>query len=297
MTIIMKTETKYLTGLLAISSASMYFLFALLRKHNGFGFESFIESCQQIIKSVFSHGNHIVGLGLVILVALMLIAAILKLLFSTLKTKRRLGRLTGNYYNAYPKKILTILKANKIDLDIVRIVKNESDFAATVGTFRPRVVISTGTISRLSNKELEAVVLHEIYHQKSQHGLLLVFGEVVASCFFFLPAIKELVKKMRGSFETEADKFAIRIQKTDLPIQIALSKVEATSDLPPSLGFSGRTDLAINKTSLFLSILVILFGIGLYFVPNRTLASVEFNNLAIKCGENMCSTDCDLGPI
>lgn len=289
----MKKEMKYFSGLLGLFFFSTYFLFSLLRKHSDFGFERFVESCQRVIGSVSSHGNHTIGLALLILAFLMGAIFCLKLLFSYLKTERKFKELIFEESENYPVKILKIIKSLKIDKSILGVIKTDSDFAATVGVFRPKVIISTSVINKLSKGELESVVLHELYHQQNRHGLLLILSEVISSSLFFLPLMKEVVKSMRNAFEKEADRFVVGIQKSNISLGLALSKVKTSGNFTFAPEFSGRREYKVNKVNILLSLIVFFLGITLYFIPSNTLANAGITNIQIKCGENMCSTNCD----
>ena len=107
----------------------------------------------------------------------------------------------------------------------VCIVDDVNLFSFCVGLFFPRVIISTGLARSLSNKELEAVLLHEQAHIQNYDPLKMVFGKTIASMFFFLPIFQELYKNMITGNEILADNWTIQIQQTSIFIKGAMKKI------------------------------------------------------------------------
>src|SRR3990172_9174439 len=67
----------------------------------------------------------------------------------------------------------------------------------TIDWFLPKIVVSTKLIRELDKNQLEAVILHEYYHLKNLHPLLLIVGEILSSSLLLLPILRDLTGKMR----------------------------------------------------------------------------------------------------
>ncbi|GIW61670.1 MAG: hypothetical protein KatS3mg089_0522 [Patescibacteria group bacterium] len=90
------------------------------------------------------------------------------------------------------------------------VIKTNEKFAYCLGIKSPKIYISTGIISRLSQKELEAVLRHEQYHIENHDTFTMIIASVVHSLFPFFPILDDLIKKYRIEREIRADKFAIQ---------------------------------------------------------------------------------------
>lgn len=117
-----------------------------------------------------------------------------------------------------------------LDNDVL-IVRDQTPFACCFGLRRPRIYISTGLLTLLSDSELEAVLLHETYHCRSYDPLRTLIIDVVATMFFFLPVVSEWRKWQQAYTELQADCFAIQ-HRGRLPLASALYKLLTHSGVP-----------------------------------------------------------------
>lgn len=113
----------------------------------------------------------------------------------------------------------------------VILVADDNLYSFCFGFLRPRVIISSGLVSHLSYKELEAVLLHEQAHLKNRDPLKLLVGNAVATMFFFLPVFAELYRNMEASNELIADSWTTAVQKDTLFLRRALRKIIAQAPL------------------------------------------------------------------
>jgi Zn-dependent protease with chaperone function len=65
-------------------------------------------------------------------------------------------------------------------------------------------------LDTLSDKELKAVLLHEVYHCCRYDPLRTLLADVLAATFFFLPAVAEWRDMFLTSTELAADRYAIQ---------------------------------------------------------------------------------------
>lgn len=287
-------ELKYFLSTLSIFSVSIYFLLLLLKKYATFTFEHFWQNCKVVASSLFSSGANYIGFILTILILVIISGFFLKTLLSYVKTQYKLKTILQSKIFSIPKKLNIILERNNVNKDSLVIVKDEKEYALTIDWFSPKIVISSNLIARLSRKQLEAVILHEYYHLKNYHPLLLITSEILSSSLLFLPILRDLTRKLRTVLEQEADKFVSSQQKTVKHLNLALSNVmpENPFNLYPS--FSKRNDYDIRCSSLCVSTLVLLIGLFLFKFPVESYALEPVNvSILPKCGENMCSTHCE----
>lgn len=85
-------------------------------------------------------------------------------------------------------------KINNKDLRI-EVISDSSYIAMTVGFIRPKVILSTGLIKRFHDQELDAILLHEMYHSMFRHPLQMFILTMIAESLAFLPIMRSLVQQ------------------------------------------------------------------------------------------------------
>ena len=160
---------------------------------------------------------------------------------------------------------------------IARIIDDERPFCALAGTWKPTVIVSTGALSRLSDGELEAALLHERGH--AHRG-----DQFIAATLSFLVDLvplptTNLVAVYRRAREVAADRYALRnAEPYDLAgalLTFAKSRVIATGSaaLTGDGGVRARLDLllhdvprapiSIGHRGVLALALLTIFGAGL----------------------------------
>lgn len=91
----------------------------------------------------------------------------------------------------------------------VTLLKDERLWAMSYGFARPRIAVSTGLCARLSDDELEAVLLHEEHHRRSHEPLRILLASVARSVLWFLPPAGRLLSVYRKCSELAADAYAM----------------------------------------------------------------------------------------
>lgn len=86
------------------------------------------------------------------------------------------------------------------------VVSGSSLFCA--GIFRRRIYIGRELLRVLSDKELEAALLHESYHLKNYDPLKILLTTTLSRSLFFLPAVRELAQAYLKEKEISADHHA-----------------------------------------------------------------------------------------
>lgn len=134
--------------------------------------------------------------------------------------------------------------------DRVDLVEAHEPIGFCFGLIRPRVCLTTGLVTVLSDRELEAVLHHEAYHVRNRDPVRLVIGRALVMAFFFVPSCHDLLGYYRRHVEVVADRGAVRQMGEAASLASALDKLLDA----PSVGFSslpgargGSLDLRIDS--------------------------------------------------
>ena len=123
------------------------------------------------------------------------------------------------------------------------VMDHPSTFAYGVPGLRPKVVLSTGTLSALSERELRAVLAHERAHFHARHDLAVLPFAALASALPRLPLARDGLASMRALVEMLADDAAVRHESTTALagaiVRVAGGAVSA-GVLSPGGGVAGR---------------------------------------------------------
>ena len=76
------------------------------------------------------------------------------------------------------------------------------------GLLRPRIVVSSGLVARLSDEELSAAIWHEIQHARVREPFRCLVARLIASTFFWLPLLRDLFDRYTLMRELDADELA-----------------------------------------------------------------------------------------
>lgn len=142
----------------------------------------------------------------------------------------------------YPKLKLVLQKAKKKasykGTISVYIRSSKSPYIGIFGIFHPSILISEALIDTLNEKELEAILLHEIGHVRFMDNLWSMVLGAIKDLFFFLIPLRILYKVYEEEKEYAVDKWVIDIQGDPLPLAHALIKVSSgrrVREIPSSL--------------------------------------------------------------
>ena len=108
--------------------------------------------------------------------------------------------------------------------DRTDLVDAAEPFSFTYGLGEPRVVVSLGLATSLSDAELEAVLEHERYHVRHHDPSKAFATGLLAPTLFFLPALRGLRTRYIAARELAADRRALRKHGRQ-PLAGALYKV------------------------------------------------------------------------
>lgn len=110
----------------------------------------------------------------------------------------------------------------------VRVVDVAAPLAFCAGWLHPRIYVSTGTLSRLSESELRAVLAHEHHHRARRDPLRLAVGRVLSQALFFLPVLRPLHERYGDVAELAADAAALEATGRAGPLASAMLSIAAT---------------------------------------------------------------------
>lgn len=288
-----KNEYKYFGVISFIFLLSITALATLFRKYALLTFQHFVETCQQLAATFFSSGTHFVGLTLVALTIFVVMIFCAKTFFSLIKTQKKINNLLAYKSKTIPNKLQNVLRIIKLEKDKIVIIQKQSSHAFSYGIKSQKIVLSEGLVKKLTSKQLEAVILHELYHLENQHSLLLIVSEIISSTLFFLPLVKEINNKMKVVFEKQADAFTVSKQGNNFHLNRALLKVPSSRIyFYPS--FAQRSNHELSRVSIFSSLVVSIFMSGLFLFPTQTHANqtATLSNTAGVCSKTQCATHC-----
>ncbi|WP_102693037.1 M56 family metallopeptidase [Rummeliibacillus pycnus] len=137
----------------------------------------------------------------------------------TMKMKRKFQQYREN------KLTIDLNKQYSIKKESILVISYPVPLAITMGFISPKIMISTGLMNLLTEEELEAVIYHEMYHQRNDDPLKLFLLSLCASSMAYIPILKWFNQKYRIIQEVMADHLAIEKQATSMYIGSALLKM------------------------------------------------------------------------
>jgi bla regulator protein blaR1 len=135
---------------------------------------------------------------------------LLKLLTGFYYTKKILNQQTNRvsehwemYFNdlLHEKKVKKVIKLLESSLIIVPCV---------IGYFKPVILLPIGLLNQLSEKEVEAIIVHELAHIIRKDWMLNIFQSMVEAIFYFHPAIWWISEKIREEREHCCDDYVLK---------------------------------------------------------------------------------------
>lgn len=118
--------------------------------------------------------------------------------------------------------------------------------AFCVGVLRPRIYVSHAVVLQLRSEELQAVLLHELYHSRRRDPLRNAAAVALRDVCFFLPLIDWLARYQQENIELAADREAIDALGPT-PVAGALWVLGTGSTHAAMAAFAGRADLRVAQ--------------------------------------------------
>ncbi len=299
----MKKDYKYTILLFSLLPTTAYIFYLVFKKYSYDTIQHLVNNCQKFFSLVWPLNVHTIGVIALILIILVSFTFVLTLLFSYIKFNSKIGNLAKLKVKALPQEI-THLSLVENDLQKIILIKSKDYLSFSYGFYKPKIYISTSLVKALDPKQLEAVILHELYHVKNNHMLLLFLNELVSTTLFFFPVLKDLVKKVKVYFENQADSFVKEVQKTDIYLHKSLKVIAPKRNgfsytLVPSFSSEAtghrRINYSFSKIKFFQTILFSMLLWALLYIPSTALADNHMSSKSVDasiCTNNQCSQRC-----
>lgn len=176
--------------------------------------------CQSYISSRMTFISDYIVLIPIFVLSLILIISLANFFALILKTQLLKNKMKVKGVRGYRSKTVT-----KIGLQgNVILVKSDKIFAFCLGIRNPKIYLSSNLLHKFSQKELEAILLHEKYHLENHDTLIMIVAFLSESLLPFFPLIGDFVMKYRVEREMKADIFAIDNLGESRPLVSALRK-------------------------------------------------------------------------
>ena len=128
-------------------------------------------------------------------------------------------------------------------------VSHHIDVPATIGFIKPVILIPLASINRLSEDQLEAIILHELSHIKRNDYLINLFISLIETILFFNPFVVLLARIIKRERENCCDDFVIQYQYDRYDYASALLSLEQSRNIDLRLAIgatSGKKQLMLR---------------------------------------------------
>ncbi len=132
--------------------------------------------------------------------------------------------------------------ARQLGLEGLVCVDTDAPVAFCVGALRPQIVISRGTVTRLSRRGLVAVLAHEASHQRTREPLLRALRAAASHAMFGLPLLRWWAEDCVVRSELAADRAGAAVAGSDA-LAGALVVLGNSASAPLFAAFGGPLDL------------------------------------------------------
>jgi hypothetical protein len=214
---------------------------AVARDQDGFG-----GGVRELVESLFS-GHPLQGLGLYDALALTLAAdlgIVLVFIFGSLMIRTVRSR-------ARHRRLLDLVAHRSAAYPGTDLISDNRTVAYCVPGFRPRIVLSEGTLRLLGPTEIAAVIEHERGHVQERHGLVMLPMLGLENLFRWIPYARLAPREIASLLEMSADDFSAR--RYD-PLTLAGALVDmATAGCAPRCALSAAGSDVPQRVSRLLS--------------------------------------------
>lgn len=128
----------------------------------------------------------------------------------------------------------------------VQVLATDVPLACVAGLVRPTLFVSRGMLARLTERELEGLVAHELAHMRHQDNLIGWLDAIVFRAFRFLPPLRAAWTESLAEREEFADAVAARATGRPRALASALLKVAGE----PQQGFIGTAGFASHAAGI-----------------------------------------------
>lgn len=277
------------------------------------GFTHIIEYCRNTASSIQAY-IHLDGSGitLAVLSAVSLIGLFLALraILFMFASHLKINKTTVNQKDKTSPKLRQAIHNTPLKTEQVITLKDTHEYAFTAGYFNQKIYISTCLIESLTQKQIEAVLLHEYYHLSHRHIWLKSSAGVIQGIIFYIPIMTDLIEHLSFYLERAADEFVLSSQGTNQHLKMALARTfkspKYSRAIPHISGYlleqrvnalvGDKQLLSYGSFRLISSVLVIVFAFLVYSIaPNILHASNEDDKLNEISDIAICEQDFQAG--
>lgn len=145
-----------------------------------------------------------------------------------------------------------LARAPRVPRGRIRVLSTERAEAFTVGSWRPRICLTTGLMERLSEDELAAVLLHEAAHLRARDPLRLALGRFLADALWFVPLARTLRETFARMAELGADQAAMAaggeaVELASAIVKTAQGRVGPAPAISPALDGSSFLEERVER--------------------------------------------------
>ncbi len=139
---------------------------------------------------------------------------LIKIVLSLLAQRLHVAEISDSNKHV-PSKLNRLRILHQIPQQRILFTNQPSLEAYVVGVLNTRIVLSRNLVRVLTSKQLEAVLLHELFHFKHLHPVIFMVSSAISSICWFLPIVGEVSRIVQERCEVAADQFAIQVQGTE----------------------------------------------------------------------------------
>jgi bla regulator protein blaR1 len=165
---------------------------------------------------------------------------------------------------AWQKK-LSALKARAGILKNIGVFQSERiSVPAVVGFFRPVILLPLSMLTTLSPQQIEAILLHELYHIRRKDHIINLLQNLLEILFFYHPATWWISRSLREEREKRVDEWVVAHTGTPLIYAQALVTLEQkrTATLQPVVAATQSKNLLLTRVKNIMTMKTRTFNPG-----------------------------------
>ncbi|RYE26344.1 MAG: hypothetical protein EOP51_00770 [Sphingobacteriales bacterium] len=148
----------------------------------------------------------------------------------------------------YVLEMLTNLKEiQAITKKVAIYISSKVDVPATLGFFKPIILLPVASVNNLSTEELEAILIHELAHIKRNDYLLNIIQTVAETILFFSPFAWLISAQIRKEREYCCDDEVLTYTHYPIPYAKALANLETYRTQTLAMGANGSGNHLLNR--------------------------------------------------
>jgi beta-lactamase regulating signal transducer with metallopeptidase domain len=157
--------------------------------------------------------------------------------FFYLRTLRAQKNITA--LPAWEHELKRLAIALRLKCDVAIATSSRISSPLTLGSFSPVILLPAGLLSGLSTAQIEAILVHELYHIKRRDYIINIFQALIEVLLFYHPAIWHINKIIREERENCCDDKTLAFCGDAITYARALTQIQEVNTLPkPTLAMS-----------------------------------------------------------